>query len=106
MIRLIVRVIKRYRTKEFSKRIARSSRRITVILTALSVVLPLLGKPVDGILTSLPYAWGSTAVVEAFYLWKAKNENRRKYAMQFVDKYADKYGIDAAMQISNIVLKD
>lgn len=46
------------------------------------------------------------AAVIGFYLWKAKNENRSKHAMQLVRDLADQYGIDAAAQIAAIVLKD
>lgn len=45
-------------------------------------------------------AWGG------FYLWKAKNENRAKYAQQFVLDFADKYGPDIAIQIAQVVLRD
>lgn len=45
-------------------------------------------------------AWGG------FYYWKSKNENRAKYAQQFIEKLADEYGIDAAIHVSEIVLRD
>ena len=41
-----------------------------------------------------------------FYLWKSKNENRAKYAQQFVRSFAHEYGVDAAIRISEVVLKD
>lgn len=41
-----------------------------------------------------------------FYFWKAKNENRSKYAMKFVRELADQYGMDATAQILETVLKD
>ena len=46
------------------------------------------------------------AAATGFYYWKAKNENRYKYAMKFVGRIADRYGIDMAVRISDIVLKD
>lgn len=46
------------------------------------------------------------SVYSAFYLWKAKNENRSKYAQQYVSKIADKYGIDIAIRIAEVVLRD
>lgn len=55
---------------------------------------------------ALPYAWGEVAAVNAMYLWKAKNENRSKYAQMYVDKIAEQYGIDAAIRIAEVVLKD
>lgn len=45
-------------------------------------------------------AWGG------FYFWKSKNENRAKYAQRFVKLLAEKYGIDAAIRVAEIVLKD
>ena len=42
----------------------------------------------------------------ACYLWKAKNENRAKYAQKFVKQFANTYGIDAAIRIAEVVLKD
>ena len=44
--------------------------------------------------------------VTGFYLWKAKNENRAKYAQRFVQLFAREYGIDAAIRIAEVVLKD
>jgi hypothetical protein len=40
------------------------------------------------------------------YCWKSKNENRAKYAQKFVRIIAKEYGIDAAIRISEVVLKD
>lgn len=49
---------------------------------------------------TLDGTWGG------FYLWKSKNENRAKYAQQFVIQFADKYGVDAAIRIAEVVLRD
>ena len=35
-----------------------------------------------------------------------ENENRAKYAQRFLNKFADKYGADAALRAAEIVLKD
>lgn len=45
-------------------------------------------------------------VATGFYFWKAKNENRSKYAVKFVRELADKYGIDGTARIIEAVLKD
>lgn len=45
-------------------------------------------------------AWGG------FYYWKSKNENRAKYAQQFVNLFAEKYGVDAAIKVAEVVLRD
>ena len=47
-----------------------------------------------------------TTASSGFYLWNAKNENRAKYAQKYMDKWAEKYGPEAAARIAEIVLKD
>ena len=42
-----------------------------------------------------------TTASSGFYLWKAK-----KYAQKYMDKWAEKYGPEAAARIAEIVLKD
>lgn len=37
---------------------------------------------------------------------EGKNENRAKYAQKYMDKWAEKYGPEAAARIAEIVLKD
>ena len=79
---------------------------ITVCLCATTVVGSLVGVDVTavGVLAGTSFitdgAWGG------FYLWKSKNENRAKYAQKFIRLVADKYGVDAAVRISEVVLKD
>ena len=51
-------------------------------------------------------ALAETTASSGFYLWKAKNENRAKYAQKYMDKWAEKYGPEAAARIAEIVLKD
>lgn len=51
-------------------------------------------------------AIAETTAATGFYMWKAKNENRAKYAQKFMDKWAEKYGPEAAARIAEIVLKD
>lgn len=41
-----------------------------------------------------------------FYFWKAKNENRSKYALKFVRELADQYGMDSVARVLETVLKD
>lgn len=51
-------------------------------------------------------AIAQTTAITGFYFWKSKNENRAKYAQRFMDKWAEKYGPEAAARIAEIVLKD
>ena len=46
------------------------------------------------------------AAVIGLYLWKAKNENRSKYAMKLVKELAKEYGIENVISLAEIVLKD
>lgn len=91
---------------EFSKKLTVLSWAVALTLTILAVILPAIGVSVEGIHTALPYSWAEVTAVQGFYLWKAKNENRHKYAMRYVDAIADRYGIDIALRIAEIVLKD
>ena len=50
--------------------------------------------------------WACALASSGFYLWKAKNENRAKYAQKYMDKWAEKYGPEAAARIAEIVLRD
>ena len=49
---------------------------------------------------------GAMATGIAFYFWKAKNENRYKHAQRIMDEWADKYGVETAIQLADTVLKD
>lgn len=84
----------------FSKIIVISSWAVAVTLTTLSCC----GVYVDPI--ALGGAWAAVATIIGFYEWKAKNENRAKYAQQFLDKFAEKYGADTAVRMAEVVLKD
>ena len=85
---------------EFSKRLPVLSWSVALIVTALACA----GN--EGALVAIPYSFAEVTAVQAFYLWKAKNENRHKYAMQYVDQIARKHGMDAALRVAEIVLKD
>lgn len=91
---------------EFSKKMLILHIAITVCLCVTTIVGSAAGVDVTavGVLAGTSFvtdgAWGG------FYLWKSKNENRAKYAQMFVQSIADKYGIDYAIQMSQVVLKD
>lgn len=59
-----------------------------------------------------PMYWVITAIgaeitiFSTMYVWKSKCENRAKYAQQFIKDFADQYGLDAALQISELVLRE
>ena len=47
-----------------------------------------------------------TAAAVGFYFWKAKNENRSKYAMKLVKELASEFGIENVISLADTVLKD
>ena len=76
--------------------------RMTIVVLIL-IVCCAFGLPLVDITLA---AIGLLATAYGFYMWKSKNENRAKYAQKFVLDFADKYGIDAAIRIAEVVLKD
>lgn len=44
--------------------------------------------------------------VTGFYMWKSKCENREKIACTSVEKLADKYGMENAIAIAEVILRD
>lgn len=91
---------------EFSKKILIASWATALTLTVFSIILPIWGVSVEGVTVSLPLAYAEVATANGFYFWKAKNENRHKYALKYVDKVAKQYDIETALRIAEIVLKD
>lgn len=91
---------------EFSKKITLVSWSVALLLALLAVVFPVYDLSIEGLNMALPLSWTEVTAVNSFYLWKAKNENRSKYAMRYIDKIAKKYDIETAIRMSEIVLKD
>lgn len=91
---------------EFSKKHLIFSWAITLILTYLTIRAAQKGLPLDGYIVVTPLSWAETGASSGFYYWKSKNENRSKHTQRFVNKFAKEYGIDAALRMAEIVLKD
>lgn len=93
--------------KEFSKKLLIVSWAVAVVLTALTVTLPMLTcADLQGLYIALPLSWGEVTAANGFYFWKSKNENRYKYTHKFVMELAEKHGVDAALRAAEITLKD
>lgn len=92
-----------------SKKIVLASHAVTVLLT-LATVLGVFLAPAETNLAPLEVvtglAWAETTASNAFYYWKAKNENRIKLTEKMVADLADKYGIDAVVNLAGLVIKD
>lgn len=61
---------------------------------------------IDALLVITPLSWTETGTATAFYYWKAKNENRAKYGHTFLKQFAEKWGPEIAVRMTEIVLKD
>lgn len=84
---------------EFSKKWLLGSGVASVALIALCA----LGLPLVEIALA---AIAETTACSGFYLWKAKNENRSKYAMKFVKGLPAEYSAEDKARILEIVLRD
>lgn len=91
---------------EFSKKLLFFSWAVTLVLTLLAIIFSVLCLPMDALDTAVPLSWAETGTATGFYFWKAKNENRAKYAQKFLKDNAKEWGAETAIRIAEIVLKD
>lgn len=91
---------------EFSKKLLLFSWAITLFLTVLAIVLSMRSMSMEAMYTCVPLAWAETGTATGYYFWKAKNENRAKYAQKFLKEVANEWGSDIAIRMAEIVLKD
>lgn len=77
-----------------------------IALTIVAIIGPRYGLDGDNTTILAGLAWGEVTAVHGFYMWKSKNENRSKHAMNLVRELADKYGIENVTGIIDSVLKD
>lgn len=92
--------------RETSKVILLASWAVTLTLTALVVVCTFVTCDPGNIVTLAALAWGELTASHAFYLWKAKNENRAKGSQRLIKELAAKYGIEAAARFAELIYKD
>lgn len=91
---------------EFSKKLVIITLLIALFFSILTILFPAVGIPADGLYIVTPLAWSAFDLAIGFYFWKAKNENRSKYMQKFVKQMGEKYGIDASLRATEIVLRD
>lgn len=100
-------MFKTFKEMEFSKKMLLLHSFLTVTLILVSILLTVF---TDRDVSAIAVLAGTSFVVDGtwggFYLWKSKNENRAKYAQQFVELFANEHGVDSAIRIAEIVLKD
>lgn len=63
-------------------------------------------KDMSLIVTICGFSWAETGIYDAFYNWKSKCENKSKYAQSWVEKLADKYGIENITPIIQSIIQD
>lgn len=96
---------------ETSKKLLYLSYLIAIILIIIVVITTVIQLDNTN-LVILAGAWiTECATYSGFYLWKAKNENRSKYAQRFIQKdyiksLIKEYGLDSTIRILEIVLRD
>lgn len=92
---------------EFSKKMLIAHGILTVLLVFATILVSIY---TDRDVTALATLAGASFAVDGtyggFYLWKSKNENRAKYAQKFVKMFANEYGIENAIKVAELVLKD
>lgn len=91
---------------EFSKKALIFHIFMTVCLCVTTVIGSFRGFDVTAVGALAGISFATDGTWGGFYLWKAKNENRAKYAQQFIRLVANKYGVDAAIRIAEVVLKE
>lgn len=91
---------------EFSKKMLMLHVLISVTLCGVTIAGVMQGWEVSAIAVLAGTSFVTDGAWGGLYLWKAKNENRAKYAQRFLTRFADKYGADTALRAAEIVLKD
>lgn len=80
---------------------------VVAILLSIAVIIgAYLGRDMSQVADIAGFWDGQMAIAVGFYYWKAKNENRSKYAMKLVKQLASEYGIENVVNLAQTVLKD
>lgn len=90
----------------FSKRYFRYLIIVELIIIILGCVMVVITEQITPIYWIITALGAEISVYSAFYLWKAKNENRAKYAQKFITELTEQYGADIAIRIAQLVLKE
>ena len=76
------------------------------LLCALLCGLFFTEKDMTPLVTVLCIDGGVTGTATGFYFWKARTENKLKLTKSMVEDWAEKYGIDAVVNLAGIILHD
>ncbi len=91
---------------EFSKKMLVLQYAISFVLVAVTIIGTFKGHDVTAIAALAGGSILADGSTTAFYFWKARTENRAKYAQRFVSRFAQEYGIEAAISLSETVFRD
>lgn len=95
---------------EFSKKLLIISWVVTFIVTTLHIWFAIDYSYNEALMMALniitPLSWAESGTATGYYYWKAKNENRAKYAQQFLKDIAKEWDVETAVRLAEIVLKD
>ena len=92
---------------ETSKKLAYLSDASAIILSvAVAYGCLYTNKDMNSLAIVTGAAWVECGAANAFYFWKAKNENRTKYALRLIEKLAEKHGMENVLRLTEIILKD
>ena len=91
---------------EFSKKLVVFIWMVVLVLCAIVILCTFSQIDASGIESMAALAFAAADVISGFYLWKAKNENRLKLTKSMVTQWANDYGIDAVVSLTEIVLKE
>lgn len=90
-----------------SKRLLWTSYATAGVLTIILVTATLISDhDLTALATITGLSWGEVTAVTAFYLWKAKAENKIKITKQMVEELADKYGLEAVSGLLSTIFTD
>jgi hypothetical protein len=91
---------------EFTKKIMIAAIVINICVTVFACVMMWRTEDLSPLGYMLTADGGALSVAFGAYAWKEKAANRNKYAMLYVDKIAVEHGMDTALQMAEIVLRD
>lgn len=78
----------------------------SIILTIIVIIGAFMCVDMSNVAMIAGLAWGELTAAHGFYYWKARHENRSKHAMKLVKQLANEYGIDAVVNLAQVVLQE
>lgn len=89
-----------------SKLILMTSWIVALALTVIVIIGAFMCVDMAYVATIAGLAWGELTAAHSFYFWKAKNENRSKYAMRLLKEFVDEHGMDSVAALASVILQE